>query len=153
MPSSSLRPGFFASNLLYFDSVVRNCDFFRFENGFNFLARTCKKEDLWETGCNTYAYFIAELAAHSNVSINCNLTAGNITYMGEQNSTVRAINVQMWQQCLHDYRRNVTSLSKYYFTTNKTETPSGEKPMPIRFESRMLSGRKYLRILLFGPSN
>ncbi|XP_055344442.1 uncharacterized protein LOC129592430 [Paramacrobiotus metropolitanus] len=95
-------------------------------------GRQCRKEDLWQTGCSNYAYFMAELVGYSVVSSKCNISASNVTDQGVQHATVRDIRVQMWEQCVHDNKRNTVWRNRYYYTA------PGAKP--VRLESMQLDG-------------
>lgn len=107
------------------------------------VGRTCQAQDLWELECNTYGYFMAELAGHSNILSNCNLTVGKLTYFGHVVTTVRGIEVDMWMQCVHDHRSNFTSVNKYYFTKPGIISPSGFELSPVRLEIKYSDGRKW----------
>ncbi|XP_055354250.1 uncharacterized protein LOC129599918 isoform X1 [Paramacrobiotus metropolitanus] len=115
-----------------------------------YSGRQCTKEDLWKTGCNTYAYFIAELAGYSVTSGKCNISPGNVTDQGVQNTTVRAIKVQMWEQCVHDNNLNTTWRNRYYYTAPGVTPPSPSKnATPIRFESLQLDGKDVGKIQVY----
>jgi hypothetical protein len=99
--------------------------------------------DLYASGCSPYAVFIAEVAGHSNVSANCQFIPGNVTYLGDQgNETVRAIPVRKWRQCVYDNKTQTLFVSNYYYNKEGIVTPSGSKEVPLRFESKELTGSK-----------
>ncbi|XP_055347809.1 uncharacterized protein LOC129594964 isoform X2 [Paramacrobiotus metropolitanus] len=104
-------------------------------------GRQCTKEDLWKTGCNTYAYYIAEVAGYSVISSKCNISASKVTDQGVQDASVRAIQVQMWEQCVHDNNLNITWRNRYYYTAPGVSSPSNPRnATPIRFESLQIDG-------------
>lgn len=111
-----------------------------------FLDRNCQPDaGLYESGCNSYALFIAEVAAHNNISDHCKLYGGNITYIGNLNKSenVREIPTQKWSQCVRDYSKNTTYVSHYYYSTPGTYSPMNDTlPVPLRFETTMIEGRK-----------
>jgi hypothetical protein len=87
--------------------------------------------------------FINELTGYFNISKRCHYSSGKITYLGEQgNATIRNIPVRKWTQCVYDHKTKILSLGNYYFNRDGMETPTGNSDIPIRYESKDLTGSK-----------
>lgn len=104
--------------------------------------------DLYKSACSPFAYFVAEEAGFETVQKKCNMEVKKITYLENENTTVRAIPVKKWKQCLwmNDTSNGATNgsywLMEYYFSANQsmqTAAPKAERQIPVRLNVTCLN--------------
>lgn len=92
------------------------------------------KQNLYDTACKAFAFYIAEEAGFEDIKTKCGMTAKKSGYDKEYKETIRGIDAQKWQQCLYLSQDNGSYWKlEYFYTRNKSMiTAGGNSVVPLR---------------------